>query len=85
MAWSQPGPAEGMMALSVRLMAPPKARPPQPLLPLLLRVSQGGQQPAQFGHAQSDLLLDTAPFSRSTWACARSTTSTAWASKARVM
>jgi hypothetical protein len=83
--WSLPGAADDMAALRAGLMLSAKARPPQPLLPVLLRVPQSRQQSAQFGHTQSDLLVDTAPFSRSAWACARRTTSTAWASKAKVM
>ena len=66
--WRLPGATDDMAALCARLMPSTKARPPQPLLPVLLRVLQGRQQAAQFGHAQSDLLLDTAPFSRSCWA-----------------
>jgi hypothetical protein len=67
-AWRLPGATDDMAALCARLMPSTKARPPQPLLPLLLRVPQGGQQAAQFGHTQSDLLVDTAPFVRSSWA-----------------
>ena len=67
-AWRLQGATDDMAALCARLMLAAKARPPQPLLPVLLRVLQGRQQAAQFGHAQSDLLLDTAPFSRSCWA-----------------
>ncbi len=66
--WRLPGATDDMAALCARLMPSTKARPPQPLLPLLLRVPQGGQQSAQFGHTQSDLLVDTAPFFRSSWA-----------------
>jgi hypothetical protein len=67
-AWSLPGPAEDMLALSVRLMAPPKARPPQPFGALFLRFLQGWQEPAQFGHTQPNALVATAPFSCSCWA-----------------
>ena len=84
-SWGLPGATDDMAALCTRLMPSAKARPPQPLLPLLFRVAQGWQQAAQFSHTQSDPLLDTAPFSRSCWAWARKTTRTAWASKARVM
>jgi hypothetical protein len=66
-AWSLPGLADAMMALGVRLMAPPKARPPQPFGALLPRFLQGWQQPAQFGHTQSDSLSGSAPFPPSCW------------------
>src|SRR5260221_13173989 len=83
-AWSLPGPADDVMALGVRLMAPPKARPPQPLGALLLRLPQGGQQSTQFGDTQPDPLVATAPFSCSSWVWARRATRSAWASKARM-
>jgi hypothetical protein len=67
-SWSLPGATDDMAALRAGLMLSAKARPPQPLLPVLLRFVQRRQQSAQFGHAQSDLLVDTAPFSRSAWA-----------------
>jgi hypothetical protein len=66
--WSLLGATDDMVALCARLMLSAKARPPQPLLPLLLSFVQRRQQSAQFGHAQSELLLDTAPFPRSCWA-----------------
>jgi hypothetical protein len=83
-AWSLPGPANAMMALGVRLMAPPKTRPPQPLRALFLPLSQGGQQATQFGDTQPDPIRGTAPFSWSCWVWARRTTRRAWASKAKV-
>ena len=84
-AWSLLGPADAMMALGVRLLAPPKARPPQPLRALLLRLPRGGQQATQFGDTQPDPLVATAPFSCSSRVWARRTTRRAWASKARVL
>jgi hypothetical protein len=71
--WSLPGATDDMAALCARLMLSAKARPPQPLVAVLPRFLQGGQQAAQFGDTQSDLLLDTTPFSpssfsRSSWA-----------------
>ena len=75
--WGLPGTTEDMAALGARLMPSAKARPPQPLLPLLLRFAQGGQQSAQLRHTQSDPLLDASPFFRSCWACARKMTRTA--------
>jgi hypothetical protein len=66
--WSLSGATDDMAALCARLMLSAKARPPQPLLPVLLRFVQRRQQSAQFGDTQSDLLLDTAPFSPSCWA-----------------
>jgi hypothetical protein len=83
--WSLPGAARDMAAVCAGLMPAAKARPPQPLVPVLLRVPQGGQQTAQFGHTQSDSFVEASPFSPSLWAWARSTTRIAWASKARVM
>jgi hypothetical protein len=45
------------MALGVRLLAPSKARPPQPLRAVLLRLPPGGQQATQFGDTQPDPLV----------------------------
>src|SRR5258706_14704159 len=72
-AWSLLGPADAMMALGVRLLAPPKPRPPQPPRALLLPLPHGGQQATQFGDTQPDPPVATAPFSCSSlaWALTR--------------
>ncbi|HEX6778086.1 MAG TPA: hypothetical protein VF099_07770 [Ktedonobacterales bacterium] len=62
------GPAGDMAVLCVRLVSAAKARPPQPLIPLLFWLPQRWEQAAQFSHTQPDSVVIFAPFSWSSWA-----------------